>query len=769
MMGTHKLLLMKTQFVNMSRKMVYFIRVLLWVSFFTYLFNFFGVFGRHIFRLQGKFFTRKRSVNLESINAHNDQVDSNLEEEEEDSESLLRFHFRTFEEFVQNTDVFTDDNPNEMSFRTTDMISEQLEEIDQPQDIIGDLSNEIGEDFELTKNDSEFGLDLECVEEKLEEIGSEIEGERGRVDDNSMNNVQSFRQRTDVLSDDESLVSESDSDSSFRSSFIDSLSEGFLSDIDFERAFEIDTLMEYGPMEWKRKSEFLTDDIELRNLSKGYGSDDNLEDEDEDLVQELKNLESNLDDNTETLESNLSDVNDISDTEVENNLESDVDHRNMESNLGDVEDVLGTEDATKTESELESTQNSEKSSSGEQLSSESDEQNELEREWEHQDLLEQLKMEIKKVRAIGLPTILEESESPKLMDDLKPWKINEKFRNEGTMDELHKFYKCYRERMRKLDILNYQKMYAIGFLKLKDPLKSFTKTTKASTTALAAIVSVDCWPCKPKPSSKTHPPPMKQFSKELESDLETVYVAQMCLSWEFLRWEYGKALELWESDPHGIRHYNDVADKFQTFQVVITRFLEDEPFQGRPRVQHYVKNRCVRRSLLQVPPIRDDSYKDRKKERKEVSIKDAITSLHLVEIIEKSIRILWQFIRSDHDTSNVVLVNCRRSYNVELLNPGDAKLLARVRSTLHKKYKKLKELRSEKCIIKNLQTCQAEEGSDDVLYFFARVNLKLVSRVLNMWRISTEQLVWCNDALKKINFVDRKLHFDSSILLFPSS
>ena len=82
-----------------------------------------------------------------------------------------------------------------------------------------------------------------------------------------------------------------------------------------------------------------------------------------------------------------------------------------------------------------------------------------------------------------------------------------------------------------------------------------------------------------------------------------IYVGQMCLSWEFLCWEYGKALELWESDPYEARRYNDVANKFQAFQVLLTRFLEDEPFEG-PRVQHYVKTRCLFRNLLQVPAVR---------------------------------------------------------------------------------------------------------------------------------------------------------------------
>jgi hypothetical protein len=88
--------------------------------------------------------------------------------------------------------------------------------------------------------------------------------------------------------------------------------------------------------------------------------------------------------------------------------------------------------------------------------------NGLETLWEHQDLIEQLKMELKKVRATGLPTILEESECPKIIEDLKPWKIDEKFQHGDRMGELHKFYKSYRERMRKFDILNYQKKYAVG-------------------------------------------------------------------------------------------------------------------------------------------------------------------------------------------------------------------------------------------------------------------------------------------------------------------
>ncbi|KAJ6833509.1 uncharacterized protein M6B38_339350 [Iris pallida] len=111
---------------------------------------------------------------------------------------------------------------------------------------------------------------------------------------------------------------------------------------------------------------------------------------------------------------------------------------------------------------------------------EAEELDELESLWEHQDLIEQLKMELKKARAVGLPTIFEESESPREIEDLKPWRIDEKFSREDPMDELHKFYKSYRERMRKFDILNYQKM--ISATEGSSPVNGITEASDPHST-----------------------------------------------------------------------------------------------------------------------------------------------------------------------------------------------------------------------------------------------------------------------------------------------
>lgn len=152
-------------------------------------------------------------------------------------------------------------------------------------------------------------------------------------------------------------------------------------------------------------------------------------------------------------------------------------------------------------------------------------------------------------------------------------------------------------------LIYFMTIQCIGFLQSKDSLQSFSRCTSSSPTVSSF------WRCKRKKDSNSDSDsdPMVKFIRELHGDLEVVYVGQLCLSWEFLQWQYEKAFELWESDPYGIRSYNEVADEFQQFQVLMQRFVENERFQG-PRVENYVKNRCVMRNLLQVPVIRGDNY-----------------------------------------------------------------------------------------------------------------------------------------------------------------
>ncbi|KAG8501595.1 hypothetical protein CXB51_003928 [Gossypium anomalum] len=413
-----------------------------------------------------------------------------------------------------------------------------------------------------------------------------------------------------------------------------------------------------------------------------------------------------------------------------------------------IEDEDTMEELQRKNKDINALDNSEKSNLENPLASDPEDSTDLETLWEHQELIEQLKMELKKVKATGLPTILEESESPKIMDDLKPWKIDEKFQYADTMSELHKFYKSYRERMRKFDILNYQKMYAIGSISINfNPQIIFSSTNYISP------------PSKPLPRRRktSDSDPMSKFINELHGDLEMVYVGQLCLSWEILHWQYEKAIGIWESDPYCMRRYNEVAGEFQQFQVLIQRFIENEPFEG-PRVRNYIKNRCVLRNLLQVPVIRG-----RRKGRDEDD--NAITADMLVEIMEEAIRIFWRFLRADKD-ANIVIRKMRKGAQVEPTEPDELQLLATVQTSLQKKDKKLREIvRSGNCILRKLKKNE-EENSDQVLYFFSQVDLKLVARVLNMSNVTRDQLLWCHSKLSKINFVNRKINVEPSFLLF---
>lgn len=83
------------------------------------------------------------------------------------------------------------------------------------------------------------------------------------------------------------------------------------------------------------------------------------------------------------------------------------------------------------------------------------------------------------------------------------------------------------------------------------------------------------------------------------------------------------------------------------------------------------------------------------------------------------------------------------------------------------KERKLKDvLRSENCILRKFRR-NKEDDSDQVLYFFSQVDMKLVSRVLNMSKVTRDQLIWCHNKLGTIRFVNRKIHVEPAFLLFP--
>ncbi|XP_062009927.1 uncharacterized protein LOC133726400 [Rosa rugosa] len=573
----------------------------------------------------------------------------------------------------------------------------------------------VHEDIQNPQDSKKKQVGEDSHSDKEEQLKSQ---EHDFVDEKVASHEDKFLQEKDFVLVESASDSDSDSlCSSPELSFIGQFSgDGFLLERDFGER------VEFGALE----------DIDLQNLDVGY-EPDGFDEEDEDIMEQLK--------------------------ELEESTRNDEHHNPKESKPEGF--------TAKDEKPNEGLENSEQVSGQDMAAKDSEDPNTLETLWEHQELIEQLKMELKKVRVSGLPTILEESESPN-MEDLKPWKIDEKYHHVDRMSVLHKFYKTYRERLRKFDILSYQKLYAIGFLQSKDTFETFS-SCKSSTPAIKSFLLQNFGLCKPKKISNSDSDPMVKFIRELHSELEVVYVGQLCLSWEFLQWQYEKALELWEYDEFGLRSYNEVAEEFQQFQVLMQRFVENERFQG-PRVETYVKNRCVMRNLMQIPVIREDSMKEKKKaKRKGKDNDDAVGSDILVEILQESIRTIWRFIRADKSANTTDA--CRKRLNLEVEDSLDPKLLVEVQADLQKKEKKLKELsRSENCILKRFKKHheeEEEEESAEHLYFFCQVDIKLVSRVLNMSSITTDQLVWCHNKLSRIHIVNRKIRVDPSFLLFP--
>ncbi|GJR24238.1 ribosomal protein L34Ae protein [Tanacetum coccineum] len=95
-------------------------------------------------------------------------------------------------------------------------------------------------------------------------------------------------------------------------------------------------------------------------------------------------------------------------------------------------------------------------------------------------------------------------------------------------------------------------------------------------------------------------------------ELEEAYVAQICLTWEALNWNYNYFQQLRasrrESDPAAY-----IAQQFQQFQVVLQRYIENEPYQNGRRPIVFARMRSIAPKLLQVPEYRDSD--DEKKDK----------------------------------------------------------------------------------------------------------------------------------------------------------
>ncbi|CAH2055341.1 unnamed protein product [Thlaspi arvense] len=312
--------------------------------------------------------------------------------------------------------------------------------------------------------------------------------------------------------------------------------------------------------------------------------------------------------------------------------------------------------------------------------------------------------------------------------------------------ETNEVYKKYCERMRWYDILSHDRTYGLSVIMNQETASSLSLWGKTAE---------------------------KRLKQSIEKDLELVYVAQSCLSWEALQHQYITLKESLKSDDSKGGFYNDdISKELQKFQVLLERFLEDERCEGK-RVLSFVQRRFDLMSFFQVPRL--SGYISRKgpregeRERKKKEV---------LKAMERCIEVFYDFVKVDINTPLIwerLKISFVNSPLMELEDPRDIKLFLQLKNSLQKKEQLLKEIQGNKKKIwfkkksSKVEEDETEKYENFMLLRFLTIDLKLVSRVLNMSLVSSSHLQWCHHKLNNISFSGGKISRTSSPVLFPSS
>ncbi|KAI3880905.1 hypothetical protein MKX03_032730 [Papaver bracteatum] len=242
-------------------------------------------------------------------------------------------------------------------------------------------------------------------------------------------------------------------------------------------------------------------------------------------------------------------------------------------------------------------------------------------------------------------------------------------------------------------------------------------------------------------------------------DLETAYVTYIFLTWEALHCQYTQLSQKILSNPENPTCYSCVAQLFQQFQVLLQRFVENEPFEQGLRPEIYARTRSYFTKMLQVPsiPVAQKIVKEGEQEDEEEESDKPVLASELIEIIKTSILTFHAFLKIDKKKESKILSLFGGQNHI-------ASPLQLVQSALDKKMLKIKELRKKKKgWKKKIWPATTEEGE----LLFGLIDIKVMSRVLRMVRISKEQLLWCEEKMSRLDVPESKLNRDGSPILFP--
>ncbi|XVF23320.1 hypothetical protein REPUB_Repub13aG0027500 [Reevesia pubescens] len=306
-------------------------------------------------------------------------------------------------------------------------------------------------------------------------------------------------------------------------------------------------------------------------------------------------------------------------------------------------------------------------------------------------------------------------------------------------------YEKYCERMLFFDRTIGQQLKEAGSTNLSTPSPKSASRKLASPLSCLSLKKIE------EPDEETQH--LQQPINDPYQDLETAYVAQICLTWEALHCQYTQLSQIVLCQPENPTCYNHSAQHLQQFQVLLHRFIENEPFQEGLRAEIYARARNILPKLLQIPNIQGSDQKDKVEEESDF----LVLAPDIIRIIESSILTFQLFVKMDKKKHSSVL-NLFGNHN-PMATP-----LQQVQSLLEKKGMKLKELRKKR---KGWKKKSWPLTHEDVPLLFGLIDIKIISKVLRMARISKEQLFWCEEKIKKLDLCDGKLQRDPSPILFP--
>ncbi|CAJ1951907.1 unnamed protein product [Sphenostylis stenocarpa] len=333
------------------------------------------------------------------------------------------------------------------------------------------------------------------------------------------------------------------------------------------------------------------------------------------------------------------------------------------------------------------------------------------------------------------------------------WRSSINCRDSGTDDpfssssrrscpkwESYTVFQKYDEEMSFLDRISAQKLQETESL----------RSIKVSPRSISERIVFKFSSMNKKPGDTRHNP---------YHELEAAYVAQICITWEALNWNYKNFQSKRASRGHevDVGCPATIAQRFQQFQVLLQRYVENEPYEHGRRPEIYARVRHLAPKLLLVPEYRE-SEND---QRDENGFQSKISSASFLMIMEDGIRTFMSFLKADKEKPCQILAAYFRRNRRPLVDPTLLRLIKKVNQ---KKKMKVKDLRrSSKCLRK-----RKLKGEEEMEILMGLIDLKVVSRVLRMSELSEEQLHWCEEKMSKVRVVEGKLQRDSTPLFFPA-